>query len=154
MNHPKYMEKIYAFIFLCLGSIFFIMGLLCFIGIVKPTIHSYVQDPIQMGAIFSVVGLAFIVLQAIFRMISNARQALDISLCSNGNKLVGTIDKVYFQKNIKYGKQSPYRIYYTYSFQGIVYHHKSRLIWHKPNVNTGDSLMVYANEFGKSTVQF
>ena len=37
MNRPKYTEEFLAVIFFILGGIFIAMGLLCFIGVVRPS---------------------------------------------------------------------------------------------------------------------
>jgi len=153
MNRPKYIEKIYALVFLCLGIAFLMTGLLSFMGFVKPTAHSSVQDPFIMGMVFAMMGLAFMVLQVVFHKMSKLRETSHLTLCSKGAKLMGTVEKIYVQKYTKYGKQSPYRIYYTYSYQGRVFHHKSYLLWDKPTLSMGDTLIVYADDFGRSTIQ-
>jgi len=154
MKKPRYIENMYAFIFLCLGVSFLIIGLLSFTSIVKPSAHSYVQDPIIMGTIFSMFGVAFIILQTIFRIISHMREKSHIALCSSGMKIKGTIEKVRYLKYTNWGNKSPYRIYYTYESHGEIYHHKSYLLWEKPNLYKGDSIIVYTDGSRKSTIQF
>ncbi len=152
MKKPKYIESIYALIFLCLGSSFLIMGCLCLVGIVKPSAHSYVQSPNMMGIVFSSIGLISFVAQTGFRFISNKRAKLHNELLSKGIKLMGTVEKVYLQKGITFGCKSPFRICYTYSYQSEIYRHKSYLLWDKPNFNEGDAIEVYIGDFGESTL--
>lgn len=154
MKKPKYIEKLYALIFLCLGSSFLIMGLLCFVGIAKPTAHSSIQDPIVMGTIFSLLGVTFCIVQTVLIVINSAKKKLHNELLASGTKLNGTIDKVYLQKYTHYGNKSPFKICYTYTYQGEIYHHKSCLLWDKPNFKEGASIMVYANDLGKSTIKY
>lgn len=153
MKKPKYIEKLYALISFCLGSVFLIMGLLCFVGVLKPTAYSQVQNPIIMGTIFALLGVAFCIVQTILIVINSAKRKLHNELLSSGTKLNGTVDKVYLQKYIHYGKKSPFRNCYTYTYQGEIYNSKSCLLWDKPNFKEGDPITVYANNLGKSTVE-
>ena len=94
----------------------------------------------------------FIIVSVIFGRITTKRNKLQADLLANGMKLNGVVEKVYLQRSTQYGKQSPYRIEYTYTYQDKVYHHKSCFIWEKPNLVSGDCIMVYANELGESTL--
>lgn len=131
MKKPKRIEKLYALIFLCLGGPFLIMGLLCFVDMVKPTADSIVQDPIIIGTVFSLLGVAFCVVQTVLRVIDSAQEKLHNELLASGTKLNGTVEKVYLQKYVQYGNKSPFRICHTYTYQGKIYHHKSCLLWGK-----------------------
>ncbi len=153
MHGPRYIEKIYALIFLCLGCAFIAMGALCFIGIVKPTESSSVKDPVMMGIIFISLGTVFCIVQTILRVAASAKNKLHSMLLVNGTKIRGTVDKVYLMKYTQYGQRSPYRVFYTYTYQGEPYHHKSDLLWDKPNFQEGDSIWVYVNDTGKSTIE-
>ena len=153
MEKPIFIEKLYALIFLCLGGAFIFMGLLCFAGIVKPTSHSTVQDPIALGVVFSLLGVVFCMVQTGLRLMNAAKDKLHHKLLASGTKLEGAVEKVYLQKYTQYGKKSPYRVCYIYTHQGERYHRKSYLLWNKPNLNEGDSIMVYAGDLGKSTIQ-
>lgn len=153
MKKPKYIEKLCALIFLCLGCSFLIIGLLCFVGVVTPDVHSKVQDPIVMGTVFSLLGVTFGGIQAVLNRIASAKEKLEKQLLASGTPINGTVEKVYLQKYTNYGKKSPYRICYTYTEQDKIYHHKSFLLWEKPDFDEGDFIMVYANDSGKSTIQ-
>lgn len=154
MKNPKYIQKIYALIFLCLGGTFVFIGILSFMGIVLPSEHSKVQDPIVMGIVFSLLGIGFFLAHVVLRAIGSAKDKLHNDLLAKGMKISGIVEKLHLQKYIVYGKKSPFRIFYTYTYQGENYHHKSHLLWDKPNLNKGDSITVYANDLGKSTVFF
>ena len=152
MKKPKYMEELLKIIFLWLGIMFVCMGVLSFIGVLKPKSSSVIQEPILLGIYFSVIGLFFILSSVILGAITTKMNNLHSELLTSGTKIKGVVEKVYLQKYTQYGKQSPYRILYAYAYQDKIYHHKSYFIWEKPNFVTGDSIMVYANEFGKSTI--
>ena len=64
----------------------------------------------------------------------------------------GIVEDVYLQGYTHYGTQSPYRIRYTYRYNGKEYHHKSEFIWENPNLASGDPVMVYVNDSGNSTI--
>lgn len=153
MKKTKYTSQLYAVIFLCLGIAFLVIGCLCFLGIVKPSAHSTVQSPTIMGSIFSMIGVIFCAAQTIFRGISYKQDKLHHALLAKGTKHIGTIEKVQLQKGTRFGRNSPYRICYTYSNQGRIYRHKSCLLWNRPHFNIGDSVEVYANDLGESTLK-
>lgn len=153
MNRPRNMEKFYTLIFLYLSGAFVVMGLLCFAGILRPTAHSTVKEPAMMGVIFTSLGIAFCAVQAVLRAVAAAKDKLCSELLANGTKVDGVVEKVHLQRHTQYGKKSPYRIFYTYTYQGVIYRHKSSLLWEKPDCKKGDPIMVYINNSGKSTIQ-
>ena len=152
MNKPRYIEGMLKMIFLWLGIAFIFFGFLSFYGILKPSAKSMVQEPTMLGIIFGLLGIVFIIVTIVLKTIVAAKNKLHSELLSNGIEINGTVEKVYLQKNMQYGHRHPYRILYTYTYQGREYHHKSCFLWDKPNFVEGDSIKVYTNAFGKSTV--
>lgn len=71
MNRIKYAEQLYALISMCLGCAFIVFGLLSFIGILQPTSTSIVQSQRNIGIVFSVLGVAFLIAQAIFTALTS-----------------------------------------------------------------------------------
>lgn len=71
MNKPKYMEELLKIIFLWLGAAFIVMGLLCFIGLLKPEASSMVQEPTILGIIFTLLGIVFFIVQTILKAITD-----------------------------------------------------------------------------------
>lgn len=152
MKQPKYTSGLLAVTFLSLGIVFIILGILCFSGLIKPSAHSLVQDSAHMGISFVSLGVALCIVQVVLKMLNHKSDQQNSQLLTHGAKLSGTVEKVCLQRYSRYGNKSPYRIYYTYSYQGTVYHHKSVLLWDKPNLQAGDPIEVYVNDFGKSTI--
>lgn len=152
MKKPRYTEELLKIIFLWLGIAFVFMGCLSYIGILKPGANSMVQDSMVLGVLFGSLGIAFLIIQTVLQITATNKNKLHSKLISSGNTVNGVVEKVYLQKYTQYGKKYPYRILYTYSYQGKVYRHKSCLLWDKPNFIEGDSLVVYVNDSGKSTV--
>lgn len=152
MKKPKYMEELLKKIFLWLGAAFVCMGILAFIGVLKPHASSSVQEPTLLGIIFWGIGLFLVFLSIVLGMILAKREKLHSELLVSGTKLKGSVEKVYLQSYTQYGKQSPYRIQYVYTYQDKVYHHKSCFVWENPNLAIGDEIMVYVNDLGKSTI--
>ena len=74
MNRIKYAEQLYALISMCLGCAFIVFGLLSFIGILQPTSASIVQSQRNIGIVFSVLGVAFLIAQAIFTVLASAKK--------------------------------------------------------------------------------
>lgn len=153
MSKPRYTEGLMKIIFLWLGIAFVAMGLLGILGILKPTAESQVQEPVIMGIIFGVVGIAFLVAGIILKVITSSKNKRRNELLASGTRVNGMVERVYVQWYTQYGKKSPYRILYTYTYQGKVYHHKSELLWEKPDLAEGDSVVVYAGNSGKSVIQ-
>lgn len=154
MKYPKYREKCYALVFLYLSFAFLIMGVLCIAGITKPTVYSKVQDSVVMGVLFCIIGAVFLILQLGLRAISTAHEKLHNELLANGLKLSATVEKVTSLKLVRINHKTPFQIRYTYCHHEKTYHHKSHLIWDKPSLNKGDEITIYANNLGKSTLDF
>ena len=152
MKKPRYMEELLKIIFLWLSIMFGIFGILGLIGIMKPKASSMVQDQILLGIIFSLVGMIFIIVSIILRTAVRKKDKLHNELLISGRKIDGVVEKVYLQTYTQYGHQSPYVIMYTFTYGNKTYHHKSYFLWEKPDLMAGDSIMVYVNESGKSTI--
>lgn len=152
MRTPRYTEELLQIGFFWLGITFVFTGALGYVGILKPKASSMVQDPHMMGIVFASVGIAFIVVHVIFRIIAINKKKLHDKLLSHGTLVNGKVDKVSIQKYIRYGKVSPYRIYYSYAYQGKTHQDKSCLLWDKPDCSEGDSIMVYGDDSGKTTI--
>jgi len=152
MKKPKYMEELLKTIFLWLGVAFIAMVFFCFIGVVKPKASSHVQEPILLGIIFAGLGLLFTIVSIALGVITAKKEKLHSELIASGMQVKGTVEEVYLQTGTQYGKQSPYRVVYAYSYQDKAYHCKSHFLWKKPNLAVGESIMVYVNDEGKSTV--
>lgn len=153
MKRPRYIESLYALIFLDLSFVFIVVGLLCFSGIMKPSAHARVQGPIVLGKIFLMIGIVCGVVQIIFSLIGRRRAKSHQALLAQGNRRIGTVEKVYLQKSVRFRRKSPFRIYYAYSFQGKNYHEKSDLLWDQPDLNEGDSIEVFINDAGKAALR-
>ena len=152
MKNPRYMEELLKIIFAWLGFMFVCSGILCVLGIMKPTAHSMIQDSTLLGGVFSALGMTFILVHFILRGIAYKKNKLYSDLMSNGIKLQGEVEKVYLQRYIQYRKRYPYRIAYHYRYQDKEYHHKSGLLWEKPELSAGDQVVVYVNDSGKSVM--
>ena len=88
MNRIKYAEQLYALISMCLGCAFIVFGLLSFIGILQPTSTSIVQSQRNIGIVFSVLGVAFLIAQAILTVLASAKKKSYYKLISNGIKVI------------------------------------------------------------------
>lgn len=60
MNKPKYREELFERIFLWMGIGFLALGSLAFVGVLKPTAYSEVQESNLPGAVFLAFGAAFL----------------------------------------------------------------------------------------------
>lgn len=153
MKKPENMEKLAEMICLWLGAAFIFFGLLSHTGILKPRSDSSIQDPAVMACFFSAIGFVFAAVGLFFRIIDARKVKLYSELRANGTQIKGTVEKVYLQWYTRYGTRSPYRVQYSYTYQNKTYHHKSCLLWEKPDLKNGDMVTIYVNNFGKSTIQ-
>ena len=60
MKNPRYMEELLKIIFVWLGVMFVCSGILCVLGVMKPSAHSMIQDPTILGVVFSALGAVFV----------------------------------------------------------------------------------------------
>lgn len=153
MSKPRYMEELLKIIFSWLGAAFIVMGVICFMSILKSKDSPMTQELTILGIVFSLLGIVFFIVQIILIIITSLKNKLHNELLLSGTKIDGTVEKVYLQKYTQYGNKSPYRILYTYTWQGKVYHQKSCLLWDKPNFMEHDSIAIYVNDIGKATIQ-
>lgn len=153
MKKLKYPEQLCSLIFIWIGFAFTILGLLAFIGILKPSIQSIVQEPRVLGHIFFTVGITFLVIGIILGILASRKNKIYVQLIYHGIKTNGMVEKVYISKYMQYVNKSPYRVLYTYTYKGKEYHHKSHLLWEKPNVKPNDFIEIYINDSGQSAIQ-
>lgn len=153
MRKPKYMQEMLKIICLWLGISFIAVGLLYLIGALKPKAGSLSQEPAILGIIFFALGIAFVITQAVLKAITFRKDKLHNELLMNGRKINGTVEKIYLQKYTQCGSQSPYRVLYSYPWQGRIYHRKSDLLWEKPGFGESDPIAVYIDDSGKSALQ-
>ncbi len=152
MKKPKTLEEILKIVFLWLGIAFLCLAFLSYIGLLRPTSHSRIQDPMLMGYCFGAVSIAFLSAGIIFGSISAIKDRQQSELLANGFRITGTVESIYLQMSIRFNSQSPYRIRYTYTYKGRQYHHQSRFLWTRPNLEAGDAVVVYVDDRGNSAV--
>lgn len=153
MKDIKYIEQMYAIVFLCLGCVFIFLGFIGYQGILKPTAHSMIKDSAIINMISYVEGIICLIIMLIFKIFAIKKSKSHKELLLNGFKLTGIVEKVYIQNYTKYAGHSPFRIIYRYVYEGKEYHRKSYFLWEKPKLEKGDSIEVYVNDSGQSTVQ-
>ncbi len=153
MNKPSYREELFKRIFLWLGTGFIALGLLAFVGVLRPTTYSEVQEPNLLGAKFLAFGTVFLIIQTVLGLIVSRKKKIHNELLVNGTKVNGTVEKVCVEMGVRYAGETPYIIIYTFSHQGKEYHRESCFLWDKPDIMVNDSIVVYKNDSGKSTIQ-
>ena len=111
------------------------------------------QEPNLPGAGFLAFGIVLLTVQTVLGIIASRKKKLHNELLANGAKVTGTVEKVCQQNTVRYAGKYPYIIFYTYDYQGKACHGESHLFWDRPAVAEHDSIAVYANDSGKSTIQ-
>lgn len=153
MNKPRYMVELMKIIMMWLGIAFVISGVLCYIGIIPPKESSMIQVSSVLGISFGLIGLCFFVAQFALYALTKSKNQMRAELLAEGIRLTGVVEKVYLQNYTHYGRTSPYRILYKYSYNGKEYEKKSDLLWEKPSVTKGDAITVYTNDLGESVLE-
>ena len=105
-----------------------------------------------LGICFAALAGAFGAAAFVLGKIAAGKKALHSELLCTGTPLCGTVERVYRQAYTQFGRESLYRIFYSYTLHGKQYRDKSCFLWEKPDIKAGDSIVVYANASGKSTV--
>lgn len=154
MKEPRYAEDVLKIIFLWIGIAFIAGGLLfSLFGVLQSEAYSEGQEFNENGIAFLVFGIVFIIIQSVQRGIASRKKKSHNELLIRGTKVYGTVEKVCLQNSVRYGGKYPYVVFYTYTCQGKVYHGESYLLWEVPDVKEQDSIAVYTDNSGKSTVQ-
>lgn len=151
MKAPRYREDLFKTIYRWIGTGFIAFGSLGLIGILKPT--GYAQDANGMVIGFFAFGAVFLIGQSVLGAIAARKKKLHNELLANGTKINGTVEKVCVEMGVRYAGKTPYIILYNYTHQGKDYHGESHFLWERPDVTEHDSIVVYANDSGKSTIQ-
>ncbi len=153
MSKPGNMAELLKIIYFWLGFAFAAFGVLCFIGILQPTASSVIQGPTVLGIAFLMLGIVFFIVQFVLKAVSSQKNQLQDELFRSGARVDGTVERVYLDKYVQYGKESPYIVAYTYTYQGKDYHQKSGFLWNKPDIREHDPIVVYADGSGRSAVK-
>lgn len=153
MSKPANMAELLKRIYFWVGLSFVVCGVLCFIGVLQPSERSMVQTQATLGIIFLSLGIVFFIVQSVLKAVGSRKNKLHDELFRNGARVNGTVEKVYLQRYVQYGKESPWVIGYTYTYQGKNYHHKSDFLWKKPDIKEEDSIAVYTDDSGRSAVR-
>lgn len=152
MKKPKYVQSMLAIIFMCLSIAFICVGVLCYVGLMSVKESSVIQTKELLGLIFSLLGLSFGITAGILKAVTVRKNKLEAELFAGGRRIEGTVECVYLQRNVQFGRHFPYRIIYSYSHMGNVYRRKSCLLWERPELVSGDSITVYADDSGNSII--
>lgn len=145
MKKSRSLMHLFGTIFMIIGLAFTFAGQLNRLGVL-PTSPNSKGDP---GIIFPIVGIAFLIIAAISFRIEISIQKKCKRLKAKGIRIEGTVTNVEKVLFVKFGKQSPYYIYFTYQYSGEKYEGRSYLVWSKPVVSVGDGITVYIDEYNK-----
>ena len=94
-----------------------------------------------------------LIVQTVLGGIVSRKKKLHNELLVNGNRINGTVEKVSVEMGVRYAGKTPYIVIYTFHHRGKAYHRESCFLWDKPDVMADDSIVVYINDSGKSTIQ-
>ena len=130
LKKPSSLVQFWSYIFVILGLIFIVSGYLK-------------GDP---SIIFTITGNIFLALGLIILFITINMENKRRRLRTVGLRVDGVVTKIKKLTYIKWGRVSPYLVYFYYERYGFKYEGKSFLIWDKANVAEGEKIDVYIND--------
>lgn len=145
MKKPDSLVQLVGFIFAIIGATFIGAGYLNKAGILGTSPHSK-GDP---AVVFPILGTAFLVAGVIFFFTSLYIWEKRRVLKSTGIRIQGTVTKIKLLPYVHFGNKNPYIIYFSYDCSGDKYEGRSHLLWDKPEVSEGDTIVVYIDQYKK-----
>jgi len=143
LKKPTSLMQLYSFIFIILGPIFIFAGYLNKSGMLQTSKYSK-GDP---ALIFPILGIISLIIGLNLFYIPFYKEKNREELKFTGMKIEGVVTKIIRNNRFKFGKQSPYIIYFSYEYDEDKYNEKSCLLWDKPTINVGDIISVYIDEY-------
>lgn len=139
MRKPRNMWEFCGELFLFLGAIFFLFGVLSRASVLKTDPGSH-GDP---GVVFPIVGGGLLIV-GLFSLLAGIRkEKRRILLLETGMPVTGEIEAVKENLFTKWGSYHPYVIYFTYEVDGVPYKGKSGLFWTLPPTMEHKKITVY-----------
>ncbi|MFW5667905.1 MAG: hypothetical protein ACOCM4_01475 [Acetivibrio ethanolgignens] len=139
MKKPDSYTQFLGILFGLMGPLWLLLGILCRLGIMTASSDSNL-DPagkfLWLGAVLLFVGL-------FCRVLARYQRKKEKQLRQDGIRVKAAVTGVKHLFFTQWGKESPYRIYFTYSYNGTIYKGKSHLLWEKPEVDIGENLSIY-----------
>jgi len=139
MKKPQTMWKFCGTLFLILGAVFLLSGILSQMGI----LHT---DPASRGdpkLWFPVLGSILLALGIILCAVSYWKERAYKLLLSEGTQTKAKVTSVKQLMFTRWNSSYPYVVYYKYEVEGFSYKGKSRLLWSQPKVYEKNTVTVY-----------
>ncbi len=139
MKKPQTMWKFCGTLFLILGAVFLLSGILSQMGI----LHT---DPASRGdpkLWFPVLGSILLALGIILCAVSYWKERAYKLLLSEGTQTKAKVTSVKQLMFTRWNSSYPYVVYYKYEVEGSSYKGKSRLLWSQPKVYEKNTVTVY-----------
>lgn len=141
MKKPRSMWGLFGELFLLLGAVFLLSGILSRAGILKTDPGSR-GDP---GVVFPILGGAFLIVGIVSAIAAIRKEKRRTQLLETGMPVAAEIDSVKQNFFTKWGSSHPYVIYFTYEVDGVKYQGKSGLFWTLPSVREHDHETVFVD---------
>ncbi len=141
MKKPEDMWKLCGTLFLILGAVFLLSGVLTQMGI----LHT---DPASQGdpkLWFPLLGCILLIFGAIMCTVSYRKEKAWNLLLQEGTKTKGYVTSVKQLMLIKWNGSYPYVVYFTYEIEGVSYAGKSHLLWSQPKACERNTVTVYTD---------
>jgi hypothetical protein len=139
MRKPRNMWELCGELFLLLGAVFVLFGVLSRAGVMKTAPGSH-GDP---GVVFPIVGGGLLIVGFISMLAAIRIEKGKVQLLETGIAVTGVIDAVKENLFTKWGSYHPYVIYFTYEVDGVPYKGKSGLFWTLPPTMEHEKITVY-----------
>lgn len=141
MKKPERFSEMLGRLFLLLGAVFLLCGVLSRAGMMKTVPNSY-GDP---GAVFPVLGGALLAAGAVFLLAEGVRARRRAALLRDGVPVPGKVVSVRQLVFTTVGTSHPFVVRFVYRCGGDEYRGKSGLFWDPPELGAGDAVTVYTD---------
>lgn len=138
MGKPKSTWKMVGSIFLILGAVFLLSGILSQAGIMKTDPKSH-GDP---RVVFPILGCAFLMAGAVLFLVASYKEKRRKLILQTGISVTGRVVSVKQLSYVQKGNSHPYVVHFTYESDGVQYQGMSHLLWAPPTVQENDTLIV------------
>ena len=133
---PRTVRTLLSWVFLALGGLFTLIGLLSFVVYI-PTRGGEARDFLLPGLLLLLAGGALLLTVCL-------KNRTDARLRAEGRSVPGTVLKIQYHPWVRVNQNHPWTVLCAYQWEGETYRVRSALLWREPAPN-GQRPAVYLN---------
>ncbi len=152
VRKPDGFLKMFGWLFLLLGVVFLLFGILSQAGVMKTEPNSR-GNP---GVVFPILACALLAAGAVLFLTASFSEKKRKLLLQTGMPVKGTVVSVKQLPYTRWGTSYPFVVRFAYECDGVQYEGKSRFLWDPPQVREHDAVkvMVDADRPKRCAVEF